>query len=329
MSDESVPYVSIVIPVLNEERYLGACLTSIISLRYPKDRHEVLLVDNGSTDRTLEIAQGFSEISIHVKENAKVGAVRNYGVQKSKGDIIVFLDSDCVVSHDWLGVGVSKLIANSDSIVGGLYLLREDPSWLEKYWILTSSGRTITQTTLVGGCIFIPKDIFQKVGGFDEDLNAGEDSDLTVRLKNAQYHVEIDPSLSVVHLGYPSRIRPFIARQLWHSSDYINGLPVTLRDKIFLLTLAFMVGMFGLLGSLIFLPTPHSIVMVSALLVFLSPAVLSVKRIIRSQAKYKSLFDYTSIYIVDFIYLIGRALGVLSGIRNRLTFRADAKVGRR
>lgn len=329
MPDGSLPYVSIVIPVLNEERYLAECLTSLMSLEYPKDRHEILLVDNGSTDRTLEIAQGFSEISIHVKENAKVGAVRNYGVQKAKGDVIVFLDSDCVVRQDWLDDGVSKLIDNPDSVVGGLYLLREDPSWLERYWVLRSSGQTIAQSTLVGGCIFIPKEIFQKVGGFDEHLNAGEDSDLTVRLEQAQYHVEIDPCLNVVHLGYPSRIQPFIARQLWHSSDYINGLPDTLRDKIFLLTIAFMVGIFGLVGSLIFLSNVNSIVIISVLLVLLSPAVLSVKRIIRSRAKYKSLFDYISIYMVDFIYLIGRALGVLSGIRNRLRFRADAKVVRR
>jgi|25_taG_2_1085351.scaffolds.fasta_scaffold00113_23 glycosyltransferase involved in cell wall biosynthesis len=329
MSDESLPYVSIVIPVLNEERYLAACLTSLMSLRYPKDRHEILLVDNGSTDRTLEIARGFEEVSIHVKENAKVGAVRNYGVQKAKGSVIVFLDSDCVVSPDWLTDGIRKLTANPGSVAGGHYLLREDPSWLEKYWILTSSGRKNPRTSLLGGCIFIPKAIFEKVGGFDEHLNAGEDNDLTVRLRSEQYQVEIDPSLSVVHLGYPSRIRPFIARQLWHSSDYINGLPDTLRDKTFLLTLAFMAGVIGFFGSLLFLPKAHLTLMVSAFLVLLCPAVLSAKRIMRTGAKEKKLFDYVSIYLVDWLYLVGRALGVLSGIINRLRFRSDAKIGKR
>ncbi len=329
MSDESLPYVSIVIPVLNEERYLPACLISLMALRYPKDRYEILLVDNGSTDRTLEIARGFSDVSIHVKENANVGAVRNYGVRQARGRIIVFLDSDCVVSPDWLADGVARLTANPGSVAGGHYLLREDPSWLEKYWILTSSGRPNPRASLLGGCIFIPKDIFQKVGGFDENLSAGEDNELTARLRSRQYRVDVEPSLSVVHLGYPSRVGPFIARQLWHSSDYINGLPHSLRDKTFLLTLVFMAGLISLPVSLMFLPTAYLMLMVSVFLIIFSPAVLSVKRVKRTGVKGKRLFDYVSIYLVDWLYLVGRALGVSSGLINRLRFRSDAKVGKR
>lgn len=329
MPEQSLPYVSIVVPVLNEERYLSACLTSLRSLSYPKDRHEILLVDNGSTDRTLEIARGFSEVSIHVKENVKVGAVRNYGVQQSKGSVVVFLDSDCVVKQDWLADGVRKLMASADTVLGGQYLLRDDPSWLEKYWILTSPGRASPRTSLLGGCIFIPKDIFLKVGGFDEQLNAGEDNDLTVRLKKEQYQVEIDRSLSVVHLGYPSRLGPFIARQVWHSSDYIDGLPQTFRDRTFLLTLVFMAGLIGCFGSLLFLPEASLTLLVAAFVVFICPAVLSIKRVMRTGAKYQRLFDYVSIYLVDWLYLVGRALGVLSGVKNRLRTGAGAKVGRR
>lgn len=329
MSAELLPYVSIVIPVLNEERYLAACLTSLMALSYPKDRHEILLVDNGSTDRTLEIARGFSEVTIRVKENAKVGAVRNYGVQQAQGSVIVFLDSDCVVSEDWLADGVRRLMASPDTIAGGHYLLRNDPSWLEKYWILTSSDSPTPRTSLLGGCIFIPKDIFEKVGGFDESLNAGEDNELTARLRNQHYRVDIDPALSVIHLGYPSRIRPFILRQLWHSSDYINGLPHTLRDKTFLLTLAFMAGLTGLPVSLIFLPTTYPTLLVSGLLVLISPAVLSVKRILRTGVKNKGPADYISIYLVDWLYLVGRTLGVISGVKNRLSFRSDTKIGNR
>ncbi|MFT6907217.1 MAG: glycosyltransferase involved in cell wall biosynthesis [Oleiphilaceae bacterium] len=329
MTDGLLPVVSIVIPVFNEERYLGSCLTSLMSLSYPKDRHEILLVDNGSTDRTLEIAEEFSEIFIYVKKNVKVGAVRNYGVQKAKGSVIVFLDSDCVVGPDWLINGIRKLAATPNSVIGGQYLLRENPSWLEKNWILESSDRTVFLTTLVGGCIFIPENIFHQVGGFDEQLNAGEDSDLTERLTKAKFSVKIDPSLSVIHLGFPSRIRPFVMRQMWHSSDYINGLPYSLQDKIFLLTLGFMVGLAGMLISLTFLSKDQVSLMVFTSLIVLSPAVLSIKRITRSGTKYKSIKDYISIYFVDVLYLFGRTMGVISGIKNRLVLRPEAKVERR
>lgn len=328
MSDEALPFVSIVIPVFNEERYLAPCLTSLTSLTYPKDRHEILLVDNGSTDRTIDIARGYKDVNIYVKENVKVGAVRNYGVEKAKGSLIVFLDSDCVVRPDWLTNGVCKLEANPNTVIGGRYILRENPSWLEKYWVLGSPDRRITNA-LVGGCIFTSKAIFCQLGGFDENLNAGEDVDLTERLMKEQFTVKIDPSLNVIHLGYPSKLMPFIKRQLWHSSDYINGLPHSLRDKIFLLTLAFLAGLVGALSSLIFSSINASVLMMSTFLVFFSPAILSVKRIARSGEKYERFFDYISIYLVDCLYLIGRALGVISGIRNRLTFRSYAKVGRR
>lgn len=329
MSGKLWPFVSIVIPVFNEERYLNRCLTSIMSLSYPKDCHEIILVDNGSTDRTLEIAKGFSEVFIYVKKNVKVGAVRNYGVQKAKGDVIVFLDSDCVVEHDWLNKGVRKLEAVPNSVIGGQYLLRKDPSWLEKYWILESSDQTAFLTTLVGGCIFIPALIFQQVGGFDENLNAGEDSDLTERLRKKEFTVKIDPSLSVIHLGFPSRIRPFVKRQVWHSSDYINGLPRSLQDKVFLLTLCFMIGLVGTILSLIFLSKNQFFIIAFASLFVFSPAILSVKRVVRSGVKFRSIKNYISIYFVDFLYLFGRAVGVTSGVKNLLILKPKTKVKRR
>ncbi|HSH12550.1 MAG TPA: glycosyltransferase, partial [Desulfurivibrionaceae bacterium] len=308
---------------------LGACLASLAALRYPKDRHEILLIDNGSTDRTLDIARSFSEVAIYLKLDAKVGAVRNYGVQQSVGSVLVFLDSDCVVEPDWLMSGVGKLMANPQAVLGGRYLLRDDPSWLERYWILKPPGRTNPNASLLGGCIFIPKRIFQQMGGFDESLNAGEDSDLTARLKKAGYRVEIDPALNVVHLGYPSRVGPFIARQLWHSSDYISGLPSTLGDRTFQLTLVFMAGLVVVFGSLLFLPQAYLTLVVAAAVVVICPAVSSVKRLKRAGAKDRRLFDYVSIYLVDWLYLVGRALGVLSGVKNRLSFKAEAKVQRR
>lgn len=329
MLGELAPYVSIVIPVFNEERYLSSCLSSVMALNYPKDHLEILLIDNGSTDRSLEIARGFHEVIIYVKENVKVGAVRNHGVQKAKGTIVVFLDSDCIVDREWLNHGVGTLMESPDDVIGGQYLLREDPSWLEKHWMLSSPNQRARQNALVGGCVFISKEVFENVGGFDETLNAGEDNDLTKRLRDKHFNVKINPSLSVVHLGNPSRVRPFLMRQLWHSSDYINGLPKTLGDKTFLLTLVFLGGIVFFLSALFFVPTYKLTLSTSAFIVLICPAILSVKRITRAGGGYKRPFDIVSIYLVDWLYLIGRSLGVCSGIKNRLVLKPDAKVGRR
>ena len=157
--EESLPNISIVIPCFNEEKYIGECLSSIFELNYDLNNLEVILVDNGSSDRTIEIASQFP-VKILVKKNVKVGGVRNYGVDHAKGKYIAFLDSDCVVDSDWLKNGVQHLESQPGLVVGGQYLLRDNPSWLEKYWVLPGSKEQVYLTTLVGGCIFIPKNIF-------------------------------------------------------------------------------------------------------------------------------------------------------------------------
>ncbi|WP_189419858.1 glycosyltransferase [Cellvibrio zantedeschiae] len=315
--------VSIVIPAYNEEKYIGMCLQSLSELEFDKDKLEIIVVDNGSTDRTLEIARSYTS-NVIIKEKVKVGAVRNYGVSHAKGKYIVFLDSDCVVDKQWLSRGINKLQKDSKLVLGGQYLMRESPSWLEKYWVLTNSVEKIYQTTLVGGCIFIENKTFESVAGFNENLNSGEDSDLTYRLIQADFTVNIDPSLSVIHMGYPSEILPFIKRQIWHSSDYITSLKKSLKDKIFILTLCFMIGVITFTSGLLF----HGhFNLLFLLLMVTPPALLSYKRISRSQTTYTGFFDVISIYAVDWLYLIGRTCGILLSFKNALANPAkDQKV---
>jgi glycosyltransferase involved in cell wall biosynthesis len=306
------PFVSIVIPVFNEERYIAECLNSVGNLNYPAERLEVILVDNGSTDRTLEIARNYP-IRILVKEYVKVGAVRNYGVSHARGEIIVFLDSDCVVEPAWLEEGVKKLSDETKLVLGGQYLMRDNPSWLERYWVLSNSRTQVYQTTLVGGCIFIHKSMFESVNGFDESLNSGEDSDLTNRLRQQGVTVTIDPSLSVVHLGYPSDVSAFIKRQAWHSADYVSKLPGSLKDKIFLLSSIFLLGIMSSIFSLLISP---DLLPLSLPFLLVPPALLSIKRVKRSKTRLKGIPDYLSVYCIDVFYLIGRSMGILRGIRS-------------
>lgn len=309
-----LPFVTIVIPVFNEEDYIGMCLGSLIESNYPRQKIEILVVDNGSTDRTKEIVSEF-DVSLLEKPFVKVGAVRNYGVTRSRGEVIAFLDSDCIVDKDWLKKGVSAVIRCGNCAIGGQYLIRDDASWLERYWILNGGKDKVHQTTLVGGNIFIKRDHFDDIGGFDESLSAGEDSELTERIKYQGYRVEIDPELSVVHLGYPSSIKGFLKRQIWHSSDYVERLPASIKDKVFLLTLAFI---FGLFSFFIFLGSGHAFFGWFSVIVIIVPMVLSAKRILRSGRRSYGLRDLVAIYFVDFLYVLGRTFGVISGLFGKL-----------
>jgi len=322
---QKTPMISIVIPVFNEERYLAECLNSLMALDYEKSEYEIILVDNGSTDKTLEIARNYP-IKIFIKEGVKVGAVRNYGVAQAQGEYIIFLDSDCVAEPSWLKYGISRIQTAKNLVLGGQYLLRDNPSWLEKYWVLNNSRSQIYLTTLVGGCIFIKKDTFTSLRGFNETLNSGEDSDLTYRLKNSGNNVEIDPQLSVIHLGFPSEILPFIKRQIWHSSDYVTNLRGAIRDKIFLLTIVFMTGAFSLI---LYMLLTNKVSYIAAAAVIFPPMALSYKRITRSKARLNSIIDFISIYCVDFFYLIGRSCGILLSFKKAITQTNELKVDRR
>ena len=306
---------SIVIPAFNEERYIRACLDSVFSLNFPRERYEVIVIDNGSTDKTIEYASNY-ETQCHTKLGVKVGAVRNFGASIAKGEFIAFLDSDCVVDPEWLNTALKKLLQNPKLVIGGQYLMRESPSWLEKYWVLNNSTTQIYQTTLVGGCIFVPKATFHEVNGFNEALHSGEDSDLTYRLRKSGFNVEICPKLSVIHLGYPSDVNAFIKRQLWHSADYITNIKKSIKDKIFAITLLFFSAFIATIIGIICTHLPT--IAIAAAIMAVTPATLSYKRISRSKTSYRSIVDLFLIYCVDVLYLTGRSLGTLISLRNSI-----------
>src|SRR5690554_2866403 len=124
------PFCSIIIPALNEEKDIEACLSSLSQQTYPRERYEIIVVDNGSQDSTKALASKYAD---HVldKTNCNVGAVRNYGSEKAKGEILIWTNADCVVDENWIETGVTLLQENGNTIFGGGLKPRENPSWIE------------------------------------------------------------------------------------------------------------------------------------------------------------------------------------------------------
>ncbi|MBI2079860.1 glycosyltransferase family 2 protein, partial [Candidatus Micrarchaeota archaeon] len=110
------PKISIVIPAYNEEDNIGRCIDSILNADYPKEKLEIIVVDDSSTDRTYEVAKKYEKYGIKVVRKEREGtaaATKNYGVKLATGEIIATLDSDSYIRKDTIGK-MLKLFSSGD-----------------------------------------------------------------------------------------------------------------------------------------------------------------------------------------------------------------------
>ena len=309
------PFVSVILPVYNEERYLEECLKSLKEIDYPVDLYEIISVDNGSQDNSFFIAQQYADQCLLIKD-VNVGAVRNYGALHSRGEMLVFLDSDCIVDKGWLRRGVELLKQETKSVYGGTLFLRTNPLWIEKYWLLPIDKDNSIQSDLRGSCIFIRKIDFLAEKGFDESITSGEDSDFSLKLKNDGFRVEITDDLGVVHLGNPVTVGGFIRRQIWHSENYIKKIKKSIFDKTFILVVLYLLSVIFSLLYIVYLGSLNLCVIILLLII---PAIFSFKRIRRANFRNRNFIDIFCIYIIDHLYLVGRSLGLLKGLCEKIS----------
>lgn len=306
----TLPFVSVVMPAHNEEQYISECLHSLKDQDYPADRFEIIVVDNNSTDRTVEIAKSFGVTVLH-KESGPVGAVRNHGVAHAQGEVIAFIDSDCVAPNNWITKGVELLATGHHVAYGGRCTLRKNPFWLEQFWLLEGSAPKQPPAELLGCAIFVEKACFEKHGMFDESITSGEDSKLSITIRQAGSSVGFSAALDVAHLGNPISSAAFFKRQVWHSENYLKDLKTSIKDKAFILIVIFYA--LGIISVLSVFFGTASTFLISFALFLMIPAIFSTRRIIAARYKPANLNSLASIYYLDFLYLVARCTGLTKG----------------
>lgn len=113
----SVPVVSVILPVYNGERYVARCIDRVVRQTYQD--WELIIVDDGSTDHTASICDGYASDRIHVihQKNGGVSAARNAGIAMARGEYLAFVDADDLIEEDYLSTLSSGM--DADLIVGG------------------------------------------------------------------------------------------------------------------------------------------------------------------------------------------------------------------
>lgn len=228
-----LPLVSVIIPVRNDARRLAVCLQSLAESDYSADRVEVIVVDNGSTDDSVEVAKA-AGAKVLVCPGLRVGALRNRGAEIAQGEILALVDSDHEVPAGWLSAGVQELVDDPElHMVGAPYLPPPNGTWVQRIWALhrlrnAQRGDTVW---LASGNLFLRKHDFDRIEGFDESLVAAEDVDLCVRLKEAGGRIVSDMRLANIHHGEPRTLAHFFRKELWRGSSgirafFAHGMPL-------------------------------------------------------------------------------------------------------
>lgn len=182
--------ISVIIPVLNAEVDIDKCIYSLINQDYPKDRYEIIIVDNGSIDGTINIINKYHENVKIVHEFEKGSYIaRNKGIQESNNEIIAFTDSDCIISKDWLKEICKGFISEDIGCVVGAINPYPGKTLVEIYSgkkDVLSQEITINHRFLPYGAtanVAFRRDVFNKIGNFDKELMSGGDADLAWRMQ--------------------------------------------------------------------------------------------------------------------------------------------------
>ena len=184
---DTKPFVSVIVPVRDGESTIAACLDSILATDYPPERREILVVDNGSSDGTATLIQARP---VHYLREPRRGVshARNHGIGASRGEVLAFVDADCVVEPQWLTELVRPF---EDSEVGAVagdlqHVAPRTPAERQATRLLGNWQRfafTSNPAYPITANAAYRRDILDRIGGFDPDMTRAQDVELGLRFQ--------------------------------------------------------------------------------------------------------------------------------------------------
>ena len=218
--------VSLYIPCYNAEKYIGECLDGVIKQIYPID--EILVIDDGSNDKTAKIASSYPVKIIRHNKNRGLAASRNTAFQNAQNEFVAALDSDCVPHPDWLEQ-LMKSFQNDDIVgVGGKLIERNTSSFADKWrsvHMIQHWGDYLINDPpfLYGNNTVFEKEIVKSVGFYNEFFrNNHEDIDISQRISSNNLGQLYNPNALVEHIRVDTLKSVLTTYCNWHQYQHIN-----------------------------------------------------------------------------------------------------------
>ena len=335
IEDRNSPPVSVIIPCRNEERFIGTCLDSIIANDYPKDKLEVVVVDGRSEDTTRAILENYAHDFpfIRVVDNPKkiTPAALNIGIESTRHDIIIRMDAHACVEKDYISRSVTCLEKYGADNVGGIMkTLHREEGLLDKaisiclshpfgvgnsyFRIHTHEPRWVD--TVFGGCY--RRDVFRRIGRFNENLPRGQDMEFNLRLKKAGGKTLLVPDI-VSYYYARSDWRSFLKHNwgngMWAILPFLYSevMPVSWRH---LIPLAFVVALLGALAVAVVNPLGIGIFLTIAG-AYLLANVLASAQVARRERDGRFFWIMPLVFAsLHFSYGLGSLWGVIKVLKN-------------
>jgi glycosyltransferase involved in cell wall biosynthesis len=220
----------VIIPVRNEEGFIGRCLQALAAQDYSRERFEVIVLDGGSTDATEDEVRVTAEnagLTVYYAPNPKRTAAAgfNLGLTLAHGDVIVRLDGHSRPAGDFLSASVRALHTTGADAVGGPIETRGHGDVGRAIALAMSSRFGIGDTAFrdagagLQDADSVPygayrRDVFERVGNMAEDIDRGEDDEFNYRLRDAGGRIVLSPEIRSTY--YCRETLPALARQYWH-----------------------------------------------------------------------------------------------------------------
>lgn len=298
----------------NSQAHIGACLESIRHSSYDRDRLEVIVVDNRSTDDGASIATGFGALVVE-SDAGTIAKVRNDGAAVATGEILAFIDSDCQIPDAWIQNGVNLLARADVGAVGAGYLAPPDAAWVERAWLYEVPNAEAVVKFVPSGNMLVKRELFDLVGGFGEGLVTCEDADLCERVTRKGFKVICSSSLQSIHLRNPKTALEFFKKEKWYGHNTAVSVCNLNLDKVFLSTVVFC-----LLHLLLFLGLRNPTLSSTALLGISVLVNLSALYRVSRSKKYS---QYHVLLLLYYLYFWARGLGMAGYALKRLRGNPD------
>jgi len=230
MNKSSEIYFSVIVCVYNGERTLKQALNSLVKQNHPKEKYEIILINDGSEDESEKICLSFIKENMNEypviryvsQENKGLSMARDLGIALSKGEIVAFIDQDAVADINWIKQLAYEFDVDQDlMVIGGKTEILNDQCWFANFLFIIHYKNYNNQIAIIGTNMAYRKEIFKKVGGFYKAFNHFGDESVFLRANIFNKYKVKQTKKAIVYHEWPNTLKKWLKERALNGKYYL------------------------------------------------------------------------------------------------------------